>query len=172
MSINNWLFSKKQYKFYKSTEIGSKIQTQWGTGMSILKIFFSTRVWVILSLLASFGVMFWPVVRVEVQGQEQLVLLIQLGVLVISTGITVYSTYEVEGKDEFVKDIMMDVFILVVSVAALVYGFSTGLNEYWLPMAMMGVSAFFAFFDFAFSLNGGASKLLEMDKSQFTRGNG
>jgi hypothetical protein len=133
--------------------------------MSALKILFSSSIWVILAILASLAVMFWPVASLAVKGEEEKVLLIQISILLVTTAFTIFSTYDIEGKDEFVKDIIKDVFILMICVGGIVHGFTTGINDYWLPMAMMGVSTLFAFFDFIFSLNGGASKLLEMDKA-------
>ena len=55
----------------------------------------------------------------------------------------------------FVKDIIGDVLVWTVTVVSLTYGVATGMTAYWLPLAMLGVSSFFAFFDFLFSLNGG-----------------
>lgn len=137
--------------------------------MLIVKIFFSLRIWVMFSILASLAIWKLPMARAFVQGHEQLVLLIELSVLVVSAGISLYGIYSVEGVKEFVKDNLGDVLILLIASCSLTFMLSTGgLTAYWLPPTMMGISIFFAFFDYLFSLNGGASKLLEMDKERMS----
>ncbi len=150
--------------------MSQETQTKKGVIMTLLKIFFATRIWVVLTVLAGLSVMFWPTARVFSQGQEQTLLLLEIGILVVSTGFSIFSTYEVESKDAFVKDIIGDVLVWTITIMSLTYAVATGMIAYWLPLAMLGVSGFFAFFDFLFSLNGGASKLLEMDKTQISRG--
>jgi hypothetical protein len=134
--------------------------------ISTLKLLFSTRIWVLLSVLLSLGVFFYPPARVITTGNETLILLIEVVILVLATGLTIFTTYEVEGVKSFFNDIVADVMMLVIAACSMTYILATGLTGYWLPVATLGVAIVFAFFDFVFSLNGGASKLLEMDKGR------
>lgn len=137
--------------------------------MYIFKIFFSTRIWIAISVMCSFVVWLHPLARNFVQGNEERVLLVQIGVLLLSTVISLWGVYSVEGVKGFIKDNLGDVIILIISSNALTYMVSKeGIAGYWLPLVMMGISIFFAFFDYLFSLNGGASKLLEMDKERIS----
>lgn len=132
--------------------------------MKKLKVLLSTRLWIIFFVVL--GIVFlWPQVGAFFMGYEVYFLLVQIIICGITTGMTAFSAFEIESKGEFVKDIVLDVLLLLIPIVVLVRAFDS--EAYWFPFLVLVFSVLFAAADFLISLNTGAGKLLEMDKQRF-----
>ena len=132
--------------------------------MRNFKVLVSTRLWIIVFVVL--GIIFlWPQVGDFARGLEVHFLLFQFIICSVATAVTAFSAFEIESKGEFVKDIVMDVLLLLVPVVTLTRAFDT--ESYWFPFVVLGFSILFAAADFLISLNTGSGKLLEMDKQRF-----
>lgn len=137
--------------------------------MSLLRLLFSIRLWLPAAIAAGFTVLLVPAVRVAVEGIEPWIILAEVGVLSVSVAISIAGTYNAESIRDFLLDIKGDVVNLLLSSNSLTYLYATtGFTGNWLALTMIALPLAFAAFDLAFSLNGGASKLLEMDKGRMS----
>ena len=129
-------------------------------------VFFSVRMWIMASIAVAIVLTQRVELKELVLGQETLVLLVQGGILTFSAFISLIGSYSVESDREFRMDMILDVIVLVGASCSLTAIYCLGLGEYWLPLGMLAMAVFFAVIDFMFSLTGGSSKLLEMDKNR------
>jgi len=134
---------------------------------------FSVRTWVFLSIISAYLLLMMPSARVAAIGYEAEILLVNGVVLALSLFFSIYGTYNSESVREFLSDIKGDVIQWGISLASITYLYAdSGFEGNSLPLWML-ISSFAATTaDLAFSLNGGASKLLEMDKENFRKDKG
>ncbi len=139
----------------------------------LLKTIISPRTIVFLTLVLAFLVRFsgYDTVFGGLLGFLQLLILI-LVIGAISISISAFGAFDIESKRAFVWDIILDVLVFGFAVWMLtylltlrVYGGNVSIQALYLTFTAMGLSIL----DFLISLNGGAGKLLEMDREHFTR---
>ena len=131
----------------------------------ILGALLSPRIWVMIILAVSAAYHFYP--RVFHRVDTIMLLLVILGIAFLVFLTTALGTYDISSVEEFVKDIIMDVLYLIISVSCVVAGVFLHANQY--SLGIIGIAIILSGADFVLSLKGGASKLLEMDKAQFQR---
>ncbi len=141
----------------------------------MLRTIFSPRSIIFLTLVMAFTVRFtgYDAVFGSMVGFLQLL----IGILVVSAvsiAMSAFSSFDIDSKRAFVMDIILDLVFFGASMGMLVYLFTLsvyGLNissqALYLTITALGLSIL----DFLISLNGGAGKLLEMDREHFTRDN-
>ncbi len=89
----------------------------------------------------------------------------------VSIAVSAFGSFDITSKRAFVLDIIIDVFFLCLSLTTMTYLLTlTALNErisadaIFLTLTALGLSII----DFMISLNGGAGKLLEMDREHIS----
>jgi len=139
----------------------------------LLKTILSPRTIVFLTLVLAFLVRFtgYDAVFGGLLGFLQLLILI-LVISAISISISAFGAFDIESKRAFVWDIILDVLVfgfaiwmLTYLVTLRLYGGGVSIQALYLTATALGLSVL----DFLISLNGGAGKLLEMDREHFTR---
>jgi len=133
-------------------------------------IFLSIRLWAFISIVVAYTIIFVPQARLWTNEYETETLLATGVSLAVSLFFSIYGTYSTESVREFLHDIRGDVILWGMSLASLVYLYAdTGFSGNTLPLWMLLFCFLATTGDLAFSLNGGASKLLEMDKENFVK---
>ena len=134
----------------------------------MLRTIFSPRAIVFLTLVLAFAVRFngYDAMFGGLLGFLQLV----VGILVVSAvsiAMSAFSSFDIRSKREFVMDIILDLVFFGASICLLtylftlsIYGVSISQQALYLTITALGLSTL----DFLISLNGGAGKLLEMDR--------
>jgi hypothetical protein len=141
--------------------------------MNFLRTAISPRAIVFLTLLLAWIVRF--------QGYDAIFggyvqfLQVLVGILVIgsiSIAMSAFSSFDISSKRAFVMDIILDLIFFGAATALLIYlatlgawGVDISAQAFTLTITALGLSIL----DFLISLNGGAGKLLEMDREHFTR---
>ena len=134
----------------------------------MLRTIFSPRAIVFLTLVMAFIVRYTgydPVFGGFVGFLQLLV-----GILVVSSvsiAMSAFSSFDIRSKRSFVMDIILDLVFFGASVVMLtylftlsIYGVNISSQALYLTVTALGLSTL----DFLISLNGGAGKLLEMDR--------
>lgn len=138
-----------------------------------LKTILSPRTIVFLTLVMAFLVRFrgYDEIFGGLLGFLQLLILI-LVISAISISVSAFGAFDIESKRAFVWDIILDVIVFGFAVLMLTYlltlqfyGVDVSPQALYLTFTAIGLSVL----DFLISLNGGAGKLLEMDREHFTR---
>jgi len=127
----------------------------------------SIRLWVFLSIALAYLIMLMPAAAIFALDYKVLILSVNAGVLTVSLFLSIFGTYNTESVSEFISDIKGDVIMWGFSLGSLVHlytetGFTGNSMPLWILVFCLGATTG----DLAFSLNGGASKLLEMDKDR------
>lgn len=136
-----------------------------------LATIFWIRIWMPITVIAAVVIWQLPAATVLAQQYEAWVLLAQVLVLLMCFAITASGAFEPENPSELLNDTKGDVFWVVVIVALLAWLHGdNGWTMYWLPLAMLGVSAAVATLDLWISLRGGTAKLQELDKGRVSIG--
>ncbi len=139
----------------------------------MLRTILSPRSIIFLTLILAFLVRFtgYDAIFGTVVGFLQLL----IGILVVSAvsiAMSAFSSFDIDSKRAFVMDIILDLIFFGASMAMLtylfvlsIYGLEISSQAMYLTITALGLSVL----DFLISLNGGAGKLLEMDREHFTR---
>jgi hypothetical protein len=139
----------------------------------LLKTIISPRTIVFLTLVMAFLIRFNGYDAMFgnlLEFLQLLILILVAGALSIS--VSAFGAFDIESKRAFVWDIILDVIVFGFAIWMLtylltlqVYGARVSVQALYLTFTAVGLSVL----DFLISLNGGAGKLLEMDREHFTR---
>jgi hypothetical protein len=132
-----------------------------------LKILFSPRFWVPVILVQGVLIHFFPEIMNTIMKEPLLVMIVTMGIAFIVTAINFMSVYTINSERDFIMDQVIDVVILLIAAIFLIIGIYESASGYVLTIILIafGISVV----DYLASLVGGASKLLEMDKTQIQR---
>ena len=134
---------------------------------NILSRILSTRLWIMIILIEALVAHFAPELFTSLTlGEPVMLMFVTLVVAGIASLNNASTVYDVESDKAFVRDIILDVVFIVIATSGIIIGLYEEANAYVLVFVSMAFGV--AIYDFKISLIGGASKLLEMDKSQIT----
>lgn len=142
----------------------------------MFRLLFSTRFVVLVTSILSLVVAIVGIDRVlgpDIQFSWVLIGILCFTALAIS--FSAFASFDIPSKRAFVVDIVMDMIFLAGAIVVLTYLITLHLNirqgveaE---AIVLSATAVALATLDFLVSLNGGAGKLLEMDREHFTRDN-
>ena len=139
----------------------------------LLRTIFSPRTIVFLILVLAFLIRFngYDSVFGSYVGFLEFLIAV-LVVSALSIAVSAFGAFDIESKREFVWDIILDVLVFGMAIWVLTYlltlqfyGGRVSPQAVYLTITALGLSIL----DFLISLNGGAGKLLEMDREHFIR---
>ena len=139
----------------------------------MLRLILNPRLIVVTTLIIALAVSrsgFVGVFGSMIDFQQLIIVLLVLSAISLAMG--AFNSFDIETKNEFVMDVVFDTLSMCACVAMLAYlltleiNFDVSIDAIWLTGLALGL----AVIDFMISLNGGAGKLLEMDREHFTRG--